>query len=363
MRTTAASAPAAAYRVTDRFKVNGEVSEGDLGAGGKLGTEYLYSDRTTLYLNYALENERTDNGLHARKGNMTSGFRTRYSDSASVYVEERYTHGDVPTGLTHSTGVNLVRFDRLNFGANIDFGTLKDPQTGAELKRTALGVNVGYGFEKLKLASAVEYRVDDIRAARYQLRQTDHLAVEKQLQVPTVPGLAAHRQIQLRRERQFAGRFYDGNYTEAVLGYAYRPVHNDRLNALLKYTYFYNVPAADQVTGAGTAADFIQRSHIASVDVMYDLTHRWTVGGKYAYRLGQVTLDRSQSGVLRQPGQPVRAARRLALRPPLGRIGRGAHARPARRGRQAQRGAGGDLPPCGQSHQGGGRLQLQRFLG
>ncbi len=93
------------YRVTDRFKLNGEVSEGDLGAAGRLGTEYLYTDRTTLYLNYALENERSDNGLRARKGNMASGFRTRYSDSASVYLEERYTHGDVPTGLMHSTGV------------------------------------------------------------------------------------------------------------------------------------------------------------------------------------------------------------------------------------------------------------------
>jgi hypothetical protein len=36
----------------------------------------------------------------------------------------------------------------------------------------------------------------------------------------------------------------------------------------------------------------IQRSHIASFDVMYDLTSRWTLGGKYAYRLGEVSLDR-----------------------------------------------------------------------
>jgi outer membrane receptor protein involved in Fe transport len=97
-----------AYRVTDRFKVNGEVSEGDSGFAGRLGSEYLYSDRTTIYLNYALENERTDNGVQANKGTMTSGFRSRYSDSASVYGEERYTHGDVPTGLTHAYGVDLA---------------------------------------------------------------------------------------------------------------------------------------------------------------------------------------------------------------------------------------------------------------
>ena len=140
------------YRVTDRFNVTGEVSEGDLGESGRLGTEYLYSDRTNLYFNYALENERTDNGLRARKGNMASGFRTRYSDSASVFLEERYTHGDVPTGLMHSTGVELAPTDRLNLGANLDFGTLKDFQTSAELKRTAVGVSAGYGFDRLKLA-------------------------------------------------------------------------------------------------------------------------------------------------------------------------------------------------------------------
>ena len=86
------------------------------------------------------------------------------------------------------------------------------------------------------------------------------------------------------------GGSYDNDFTEAVLGYAYRPVHNDRLNALLKYTYFYNLPATDQESGTDTGV--IQRSHIGSVDFMYDLTHRWSVGGKYAYRYGQVAQDR-----------------------------------------------------------------------
>src|SRR5690606_25287355 len=149
------------FRVSDRFNVTGELSEGDLGTGAQLGTEYLYSDRTTVYLNYTLENDRSDDGLRARKGNMASGFRTRYSDSASVYLEERYSHGDVPTGLMHSTGVDLAPFDRFNFGAHVDFGTLKDHQTAAELERKALGINAGYGFDNLKIASALEYRVDN----------------------------------------------------------------------------------------------------------------------------------------------------------------------------------------------------------
>jgi len=40
------------------------------------------------------------------------------------------------------------------------------------------------------------------------------------------------------------------------------------------------------------AAEFIQKTHIAAVDVSYDLTPRITIGGKYAYRQSQVSLDR-----------------------------------------------------------------------
>jgi flagellar motor protein MotB len=280
-------------RLTDRFHVTGEISEGDLGTGGKLGTEYLYSDWTTIYSNYNIETERTDNGLLARKGKMASGFRTRYSDSASVYAEELYTHGDVPTGLTHSAGVKLVVFDRLNFGANLDLGTLKDPDTAAELERTALGVSAGYGFDKLKLASAVEYRVDDIEQPDTSFSKRTSWLLKNSFK------------YQLSEDWRLLGNFnyavsdssiedsYSGDYTEAVLAYAYRPVQNDRLNALFKYTYFYNVPAADQVNSTNTAADYAQRSHIGAVDVMYDLTRRWTVGGKYAYRYGQVAEDRN----------------------------------------------------------------------
>ena len=43
-----------------------------------------------------------------------------------------------------------------------------------------------------------------------------------------------------------------------------------------------------------TAAEFIQKSHIAALDLSYDLTADWSIGGKYAYRLGEASLDRVQ---------------------------------------------------------------------
>ena len=282
------------WRVTERLNLVGEVSEGDLGPAGKIGTEYLFSDKTTLYQNYTLENERSDNGLLARKGNLTSGFRTRYADSMSVFLEERYSHGDIPTGLTHSTGVDLAVTERFNLGANIDFGSLKDPQTAAELDRTSIGGRIGYGHDQVKLSSGLEYRVDEQEQLDTSWTKRTTWLWKNSLKYQMSQDWRLLGKFNYSLSESSLGDFYDGDYTEAVLGFGYRPIYYDRLNVLFKYTYFYNLPPADQETGSNTSADFIQRSHIGAIDVMYDLTSRWTVGGKYAYRHGEVAMDREQ---------------------------------------------------------------------
>lgn len=281
-----------AYRFNERLLVEAELSEGDLGAAGKLGTNYLYSERTTLYLNYSLENERTDNGLRERRGTIVSGARSRLSDSASVFLEERYQRSDRQTGLTHATGVNLALSERWNLGANADIGTLEDRQTGAETDRKAAGVRVGYGFESVQLASAVEYRDDRSQQPGGGMAERRTWLFRNNLKYQLTPDWRLVGKFNHADSDSSLGGFQDGGFTEAVLGYAYRPVAHDRLNALAKYTYFYNVPTTDQLGSQLAPAEFVQKSHVASLDVMYDLTRRWSVGGKYAYRLGQVSLER-----------------------------------------------------------------------
>ena len=78
-----------------------------------------------------------------------------------------------------------------------------------------------------------------------------------------------------------------GNYVEASVGYAYRPVLNDRLNALARYVYLYDAPGPDQVNIDGEIGGPSQQSHILSVDATYDLTEMVSIGGKYGLRFGQ----------------------------------------------------------------------------
>lgn len=283
----------ASYQLSDSFRVNGEVSNGDFGVGARLGSEFLYSDKTTTYLNYALENERSDNGVKARKGSMSSGGKSHYSDTTSVFVEEKYSHGDVPTGLTHSTGLEYAPDNKWNFGAHIDNGTLRDNRSAAKIERSALGATVGYGFTAVKFASAFEYRLDKTQSA-VDLSFSDRAnwLTKNSLKYQFTPDWRFISKLNYSQSKSSLGEFYDGTYTEAVFGYGYRPITNDRLNTLLKYTYFYNLPSAGQVTVANTAAAFVQKSHIFSADALYDLNRAWTIGGKYAYKLGQVSQDR-----------------------------------------------------------------------
>ncbi|MCW8193663.1 OmpA family protein [Proteobacteria bacterium 005FR1] len=281
------------YRFSDRMAVSGEISGGDLGNLGRMGTEFQYSDRTNIYLTYALENERSDNGVRARKGSLVSGFRTRYSDTTSMYMEERYTYGELPTGLTHAAGVDMALFDRWNFGANLDIATLSDWQTAAEIERKAVGLKVGYRLGESAIASALEYRVDNIEDPQTALvseRTTWLTKNSAKVQLSDDWRLIA--KLNLSESESSQGEFYDGSFAEGVLGYAYRPVSDDRLNALFKYTYFYNMPTTDQVILVNTAAEYVQKSHILSADITYDLTRRWSVGGKYAVRRGELSLDR-----------------------------------------------------------------------
>ncbi len=246
-------------------------------------------------VNYARENERTDNAMRSvrgRGGNLVAGIKSRLSDSTSVYLEERYQHSDTMTGLTHATGISFAPNSGWSFGINSDIGTLTDVATGAETDRLATGVQVGFGSDAIQFSSAIEYRDDDVEQFDLGRNQRETWLFKNSFKYQINEGGRLLGKLNHSDSTSSLGTFYDGGFTEAVFGYAYRPVDNDRLNTLVKYTYFYNVPTTEQVGSQNVAAEFLQKTHIAAVDVSYDITRNFTLGGKYAYRLGQVSLDR-----------------------------------------------------------------------
>lgn len=279
------------YRLSDRLSLDGEVSHGDLGPAARAGTDYQHSERTQLYMNYALDNERGYDGLQARRGSLTTGARSRLTDSASVYAENQYQHATV-VGLTRALGIDYAPTEHWTLGFSWEDGDTRDRRTAAETTRRAAGLRAGFGNDGLQMSSGVEYIFADTERSdgTHSERTTWLFRNNLKWQIDEDGRLLAKFNHAISDSSD--GDFFDGGFTEAILGYAYRPVAHDRFFSLMKYTYFYNVPTTDQVGQNGTSAQFLQKSHVFSADMSYDLTDQWKLGAKYAYRLSQVSLDR-----------------------------------------------------------------------
>ncbi len=284
-------------RVTENLKITGEASDGDGGVGGRLGAEYQYSDRSQFYLGYQMDGDRTTTGTGAANatsaqdgGALVVGNKTRYSDETSVYGEERMTHeGDGVTGYTHAYGVEHKPAEGWTLGASVEKGAVETPN--GDLERTAASVSAGYGNKKVKWYSAIEARFEDTidgERTTYFTRNVLGLQLNDDWRLIGRANLAFSDAEQ--------GDFYNADFAETSVGFAYRPVDNDWFSALAKYTYFQDLPPAEQMTANGMAGQPGQRSHIAMFDATIQVNNWFSIGGAYGLRMSELDFSREPGG-------------------------------------------------------------------
>jgi hypothetical protein len=268
-------------RIHDRFKLGAEVSGGDGGLGAKVSGDWMVDDRRSLYGSYTLDPDRTDDGYSGRAGLFTLGGRNRFSDSVSVFAEERYQHGDGPSGLTHAFGLDYAPNDRWTYGVKLEAGDLADPLNG-DMRRRAMGLSLGYREGDTRYAGTLEYRNDKGNDDRITWLVKNNFGYQVN------PDWRFLGRLNFAVSDGGDGNSLDADYTELVLGYAWRPVRNDRWNTLFKYTYLYNLPSPGQVDSSNSALDYAQKSHVLNVDTIHDLRPWVSVGGKLGLRRGEL---------------------------------------------------------------------------
>ncbi len=287
-------------KLTDKVGVSGEISYGTGGVGALAAVTYDPTADETYYVGYRLDPDRAfdldrDYDLVGRdKGAIVGGVRRKLGDTASAYAENSYDMFGQRQSLTQTYGVVYTPDAVWTVDTGLEVGTVRDdtidPATGrqrADFDRKAASVSVGYNDEEQGIVARVrgEARFDDSedgsRDARSYLFATG-------LSWKTSKDWRLIANVDAVLSDSNAGAFHDGDYVEASFGYAYRPVDNDRLNALFKYTWLYDLPGIDQVGINGDLFSPKQRSHILSADLIYDLLPWLSVGGKYGFRIGEV---------------------------------------------------------------------------
>ncbi len=286
----------ATFRVNDRVRVGAEASEGHGGLGGRLLGEYRMDERRSFYLNALSQSDRTDTALQGRATSWTTGSRYRYNDATSFYGEQRTMRGAGPATLVHGFGLDHAPNDRWTYGARIEAGTIADPLAG-DLDRRAVAGSIGFVDGPARYAGAIEYRTENSSLVKRQIwlvRNTASYQVD--------PDWRAIGRLNFSTSSNNQGSFFNADFTEVVVGAAWRPVQDNRWNGLFKYTFFHNVPTPGQVgltssgalSGQGNAYDFAQKSHVLSADAIYKVTPRLSVGGKYAMRIGELRASRNE---------------------------------------------------------------------
>ncbi|WP_432730688.1 OmpA family protein [Variovorax sp. W6] len=286
------------YRVNDKLALRGELSTGDGGFAGKAGVDYQYDDRSSVYMTYVSDTGRTDENLIGRGGSLVTGVRSRVGDGLTMFTEHRQATGTQP-GLTHAYGVQYAPDTRWTFGVNFENGWVGAETLGAT-RRQAVAFTSGYSSERLKYSGGLEYRKDRTTAET----RTSWL-VKNSFSWKVDDDSRWIGKFNWADSDSTTGTLAAAKYTEAMLGYALRPALNDKLNLLFKYTYLYDLSSPGQVVSGGvdstlgtvstTGIDYQQRSHVFAIDATWDLNERWTLGGKYAWRRGELRASRDNS--------------------------------------------------------------------
>ncbi|MFC4291222.1 hypothetical protein ACFOWX_02210 [Sphingorhabdus arenilitoris] len=279
--------------LSERLSLNGELSGGDGGLGADVQLNHRLSEGSEAYVGYALFADRTDTGLDSQniftrsnRGTLTLGARQRFTDSLSVYGENRVGIGGTAPSLTRNFGLRFDPSEKLSFTGSFENGRIDDATTGP-FKRTAASIGVGYTAEDVRVGTSIELR-NETGVGRDQTvwlwRNDFSYAVN--------PDWRVLGRFNIAQADNEGPSIRAAEFTEAVAGFAYRPVNNERLNALVRFTYFEDLGPAGQVTGSGTTESPKQVSSIGSIDINYDLSRKFTLGAKYGYRSGRVSLAR-----------------------------------------------------------------------
>ncbi len=279
--------------ITDRVSASAEVSGGDGGLGSNVELSHRYGNGSENYLGYTLVTDRTDQGLQpldtltrSNRGMLTLGARHRFSSALSIHGENKIGHGGEAPSVMRSFGLDWDPTEKWSVAVSFENGHVDNENTG-RFRRTAATLGVGYTSETFRFATNVEGRFENGVG-----RDQAVWLFRNSASVNLNPDWRALGRLNFAIADNNTPNERAADFVEGTIGFAYRPILNDRLNLLARYTYLKDMGPIGQVTEGGETASPKQKSEIFSIDANYDLTQTITVGGKYAFRKGSVSLGR-----------------------------------------------------------------------
>jgi len=262
--------------INSKLDLRGEFSSGDRGDGITVGADYRMTDTYSLYSNFTLSTDRTDNNKKA----FTVGQRKTVSDQLSVYTEHQFTHESIQSGVGHTFGLDYKLSKELVASFSVQTAKLDKVESGLT-DREAFSVGLSYKEDATDASTRLEFRRD-----KGSDEDVEQWVTTNKVNYRLSPSLRLQGKLNYSQTEDQRGNTRDAQFTEAGLGFAYRPVNHDRLNILGRLTYLYDLQPLSQ------SINMDEKALIASLETSYQLNQKWEIGGKLAHKLSEVRSDR-----------------------------------------------------------------------
>jgi hypothetical protein len=264
--------------MNSKLDVRGEFSSGSRGDAVTVGADYRASNSYSLYSNFTLSTDRTDNNKKA----FTVGQRKSVSDQLKVYTEHQFTHETTQSGVGHTFGLDYQLNKELV--ANLSVQTAKlDKVEGGLTDREAFSVGLNYKEDQTEASTRLEYRKD-----KGATEQTEQWVTTNRINHRLTPSLRLQGKLNYSETNDQLGKTLDAKFAEVGFGFAYRPVNHDRHNILGRVTYLYDLQPLSQ----NEIPTPDEKSLIASLENSYQVNQRWEIGGKLAHKQSEIRSDR-----------------------------------------------------------------------
>ena len=261
----------------DKVKLSGEYSPGNTDTATDIQLAYAFSESYETYLNLSQD---TSNG--EKSNGITFGQKLLVGEKYEIFQENQLDKdSDSNEELTQLYGININMNKEIKVGVTYEQGDLSERD--GKSKRNAVSTTLYYDDKKrMKTTNRLEMRTDKASEDHTVEWLTANDLLYKYNEEWTLVGKLDYS---ITEDKINGG--YDRKFMELGIGGAYRPIWNDRLNMLWKYSYIYDLSTPDSDSDYNFG-DFDERSNIFSIDAIYSLTKKLDIGGKWAYKKAEM---------------------------------------------------------------------------
>mgnify|MGYP000362624105 CR=1 FL=1 len=273
------------------WTVAADVSDGTTGVGIDATLAYDDGAGSTTYFGYALDPSLTyGTGISQRDaGQFVIGGTRKINEAATSFAETKFDLLGDRREMTSRYGIDVAATQHLTVGGSYTQGRVTDAALG-DLSREALSLTAAYEDDRLSARARLEYRRDQEFEDSARVN-TDTFIVSSDAQWKIDESQRLLFGLTSARTTADTASFLGGTFTQASIGYAYRPIADGKMNILASYRYLYDTYG--QVVDGQAGEGPVQDSHILNLEGNYALNEEWTLGAKLGYR---ASLSAPQKG-------------------------------------------------------------------